>query len=107
MPEFAGHQRGITEDFWPKVVNSAECSVYSGCKRGGFMLKKEYIRDGKNKIIGSTTSGYTGAFETIIRDEHERVVGTTSERFHTSRDERGGLVSTNSTDLGLLISRKK
>jgi hypothetical protein len=70
-------------------------------------LEKRYIRDGKNKIIGSTTTGYKGAFETIIRDEHERVVGTTSERFHTTRDEHGGLVSINSADPGLLINRKK
>jgi hypothetical protein len=71
------------------------------------MLKKEYIRDGKRKIIGSVTSGYTGSFEAIVRDEHEQVVGTSSERFHTTRDEKGGLVSINSADPGLLINRKK
>ena len=36
------------------------------------MLKKEYIKDGKNRVIGSVTSGYTGAYETIVKDEHER-----------------------------------
>ena len=71
------------------------------------MLKKEYIRDGKNKIIGSTTSGLAGAYETIVKDEHERITGRTSEKFHTTRDEHGGLVSTNSADPGLLINRKK
>ena len=36
------------------------------------MLKKEYIRDGKNRITGSVTTGYEGAFETIVRDEREQ-----------------------------------
>ena len=71
------------------------------------MLKKEYIRDGKNQIIGSTTSGFVGSYETLVKDEHEQITGTTSERFHTTRDEHGGLVSINSADAGLLINRKK
>jgi hypothetical protein len=71
------------------------------------MLKKEYVRDGKNKIIGSVTSGFVGSYETLVKDAHEQVVGTTSERFHTTRDEHGGLVSINSADPGLLINRKK
>ena len=71
------------------------------------MLKKEYIRDGEHRIIGSVTSGYVGAFDTIVKDEHEQIVGRTSERFGTTRDEKGGLVSSNSADPGLLINRKK
>ena len=70
-------------------------------------LEKRYIRDGENRVIGSTTSGYAGAFDTIVRDEHEQVTGRTSERFHTTRDEKGGLVSINSADPGLLIKSKK
>ena len=70
-------------------------------------LEKRYIRDGKNRVIGSVTTGYKGAFETIVKDEHEQVVGTTSEKFHTTRDSHGGLVSINSADPGLLINRKK
>jgi hypothetical protein len=70
-------------------------------------LEKRYIRDGQNRIIGSTTTGYTGSFETIVKDEHEQIVGTTSERFGTTRDEHGGLVSINSADPGLLINPKK
>jgi hypothetical protein len=71
------------------------------------MLKKEYIRDGKNQIVGSITSGFVGSYETIVKDEHEQITGTTSERFHTTRDEHGGLVSTNTADAGLLIKGKK
>ena len=71
------------------------------------MLKKEYIRDGKNQIVGSTTSGFVGSYETLVKDEHEQITGTTSERFHTTRDGHGGLVSTNAADAGLLIKGKK
>jgi hypothetical protein len=71
------------------------------------MLKKEYVRDGKNRIIGSVTSGLVGAYDTVVKDEHERITGRTSEKFRTTRDEHGGLVSTNSADPGLLINRKK
>jgi hypothetical protein len=71
------------------------------------MLKKEYIRDGEHRIIGSVTSGYEGAYDAVVRDEHEQIVGRTSERFGTTRDENGGLVSSNTADPGLLINRKK
>ena len=70
------------------------------------MLKKEYIRDGRNKIIGSVTSGFSDESATV-RDEHEQIVGRTSERFHTTRDEHSGLVSNNTADPGLLIGRKR
>jgi hypothetical protein len=70
-------------------------------------LEKRYVRDGQRRIIGSVTTGYEGATDSIVRDEHEQIVGTTSERFHTTRDEHGGLVSTNTADPGLLIGRKK
>jgi hypothetical protein len=70
------------------------------------MLKKEYIRDGKNRIVGSVTSGFADE-SAVVRDEHEKIVGRTSERFHNTRDEHGGLVSTNSSDAGLLINKKK
>ena len=69
-------------------------------------LKKEYIRDGKNRIIGSVMSGFSDE-STVVRDEHEHIVGRTSGLFHTTRDEHGKLVSTNSADPGLLINRKK
>ena len=70
------------------------------------MLKKTYVRDGKNRIIGSVTSGYSDT-SSVIRDEHEQIAGRTTERFHTTRDSHGNLVSINSPDPGLLIRRKK
>jgi hypothetical protein len=70
------------------------------------MLQKEFIRDGKRRIIGSVTSGYSDT-SAIVRDEDNEIVGRTSQRFHTTRDEHGNLVSINSSDPGLLIGRKK
>jgi hypothetical protein len=69
-------------------------------------LKKDYIRDGRNKIIGSITTGYSDT-SSVVRDEGNKVTGRTNERFHTTRNGNGNLVSINSSDPGLLIGRKK
>jgi len=70
-------------------------------------LKKEFIRNGHRRIIGSVTTGYKGSFETLVRDEHEHIIGRTSENFGTTRDEHGKLVSINTADAGLLIGKHK
>jgi hypothetical protein len=69
-------------------------------------LTKRYLRDGKNQIIGSITSGYSDT-SSVVRDAHEQIAGRTNERFNTVRDAHGNLVSINSSDPGLLIRRKK
>jgi len=69
-------------------------------------LKKEYVRDGNRRIIGSVTEGFDDT-TAVVRDENNQIAGRTSERFHTTRDKDGGLVSTNSPDPGLLFGRKK
>ena len=75
---------------------------------GGHMsLEKEFIRDGKRRIIGSVTTGYVGSFETIVRDEQNNITGSTSERFNTTRDEHDSLISINSADPGLVIGKRK
>jgi hypothetical protein len=71
------------------------------------MLKKTYVRDGKNRVIGSLTTGFEGSFETLVRDEHDNVIDRTSQQFGTTRDGRGKLVSLNTADPGLLFNRKK
>jgi hypothetical protein len=70
------------------------------------MFKKDYVRDGKRGIIGSVTTGFSDT-STVVRDERNQVAGRTSERFKTTRDGQGKLVSTNSPDPGLLIGRKQ
>jgi hypothetical protein len=69
-------------------------------------LTKRYLRDGKNRIIGSVTSCYSDT-SSVVRDDHEQIAGCTNERLNTVRDAHGNLVSINSGDPGLLIRRKK
>jgi len=69
-------------------------------------LKKTYIRDGNQQIIGSVTSGFSDESE-VVRDENNQVTGRTSHLFNTTRDRNGNLVSVNSADPGLLIKPKK
>jgi hypothetical protein len=70
-------------------------------------LIKEYVRDGKRRIIGSVTSGFSGGTSEVVRDAQDEINGRTSDLFGTTRDVRGNLVSTNTSDPGLLINRKK
>ena len=70
------------------------------------MLKKDYVRDGKRRIIGSVTTGFSDT-SSIVRDEDSEIVGRTSERFRTTRDEYANLLSINSPDPGLLLGRRK
>jgi hypothetical protein len=69
-------------------------------------LTKRYLRDGKSRIIGSITSGYSDT-SSVVRNAHEQIAGRTNERCNTVRDAHGNLVSINSSDPGLLIGRKK
>ena len=74
---------------------------------GGHMsLEKEFIRDGKRRIIGSVTSGFSDE-SAVVRDEDSKLSGRTSERYDTTRDDHGNLVSINSADPGLLIGKRK
>ena len=74
---------------------------------GGHMsLEKEFIRDGKRRIIGSVTSGFSDE-SAVVRDEDNKLSGRTSERYDTTRDDHGNLVSINSADPGLLIRSRK
>ena len=68
------------------------------------MLKKDFVRDGKRRIIASVTSGFSDT-SAVVRDEKNEITGRTSERFRTTRDGHGNLVSTNSPDPGLVIGR--
>jgi hypothetical protein len=69
-------------------------------------LKKDYVRDGRNRIVGSVTSGYSDKSD-VVRDSDNQIAGRTSERFNTTRDRKGSVISVNSPDPGLLIRRKK
>lgn len=70
------------------------------------MLRKNYVRDGNRKIIGSVTTGFSD-ISSVVRDEANHISGRTNGRFQTTRDAHSSLVSINSSDAGLLIRRKK
>ncbi len=69
-------------------------------------LEKKFIRNGERKIIGSVTTGFPDGVA-VVRDEDNRYIGKTSDKFNITRDEHNRLVSTNTADAGLLINRKK
>jgi YD repeat-containing protein len=66
------------------------------------MLKKNLVRDGQNRLIGSVTSGYA-AGSSIVHDADGRLLGKTSKQFHNTRDAQGRLISVNTLDAGLLF----
>jgi hypothetical protein len=67
-------------------------------------MSKEVVRDGQRKVIGFVDDSGN---ETVVRDSANRVTGRTSDRFGTTRDEHGRLVSSNNADPGLLIKKEK
>ena len=69
-------------------------------------LSKRFVQDGSRRIVGSVTSGYSYA-SAVVRDENDGIAGRTSERFSTTRDSRGKLISTNAADPGLVIGGKR
>ena len=69
-------------------------------------LEKRYIRDGRQRILGSVTSGFRDE-SSVIRNADSDILGRTSDRFDTTRDAHGNVVSIDTSDPGLLINRKK
>ncbi len=67
-------------------------------------LKRRYIRDGRNRLVGSITSGYA-AETAIVRDAEGHMLGRTSSKFRNTRDARGKLISVDSAEPGLLFGQ--
>jgi hypothetical protein len=65
-------------------------------------LYKRYLRDGGGRIIGSVTTGFSDR-SSIVRDAEGRLKGRTSERFNTTRDSKGRLISIDTPEEGLLL----
>jgi hypothetical protein len=67
-------------------------------------LRTEWIRK-SGQVLGSVTSGFSDQ-STTVRDRGGRILGHTSDRFNTTRDSSGKLVSTNTASPGLVIKKK-
>jgi hypothetical protein len=68
----------------------------------GEMLKVEYVRNGKNRIIGSRTSGFANG-DMVARDRDGKILGRSSSKFGNTRDANGRLTSTNQADADSLF----
>ena len=68
-------------------------------------LHKRYIRDGSRHIIGSVTEGFNDDLS-VVRDDNENIIGRTSGKFNTTRDQNGKLISVDSSDPGLVLGRR-
>lgn len=67
-------------------------------------LKIDYIRK-SGQVLGSVTSGFSDS-STTVRDPRGRILGHTFDRFSTTRDAGGRLISTNTASPGTLIRKK-
>ena len=67
-------------------------------------LEKKYIRNGRNQLVGSVTSGYSDNTE-IVRNDKGKVLGKTNRNFSTTRDAHNRLRSIDTPDAGLLFGR--
>ncbi len=68
-------------------------------------LEKKYVRDFNRRIIGNVTSGFSDG-SAVVRDGDGHVRGRTSDKYETTRDSSGRIVSSNTVDPGLLIRKK-
>jgi hypothetical protein len=66
------------------------------------MLKVEYVRNGKNQIIGSKTSGFANG-DTVARDRDGKILGHSNDTFGNTRDSNGRITSANQADADLLF----
>ncbi len=52
------------------------------------MLKVEFVRDGKNQLIGGKTTGFSNGDE-VPRGRHRKALGHSSSAFGNTRDAQG------------------
>jgi hypothetical protein len=67
-------------------------------------MKNEWVRDGKQQIIGSkVVDKDTGT--TIARNRDGKILGHSSQLFRNTRDTQGRLVRSNEPDIDCLFER--
>jgi hypothetical protein len=66
------------------------------------VLKNEYVRNGKNQIIGRQTTGSSNG-DTVARDANGNILGRANSKFGITRDSAGRITSTNQGDADSLF----
>ena len=66
------------------------------------MLKKEYVRNGKNQIIGKKTTGFLNG-DTVARDANGKILRRANSKFDITRDSEDRITSTNQADADSLF----
>lgn len=68
------------------------------------MLKTTYMRDGRNRIIGNTTSGFATG-DVVARDRSGKILGHSSRTFNNTRGTNNEIVSINEADAKMLFRK--
>jgi hypothetical protein len=66
------------------------------------VLKNEYVRNGKNQIIGRKTTGFTNG-DIVARDVNGNTLGRANSKLGITRDSAGRITSTNLGDADSLF----
>jgi hypothetical protein len=66
-------------------------------------MKLFTLRDGQNRIVGTTTTNSNG--DTVARDRSGSILGRSSQTFNNTRDGSGSLASINTADARLLFRK--
>jgi len=65
------------------------------------MMKLEYVRNGKQQILGTKTTDGNGI--TTARDRSGKILGYSNRNLNLTRDSRGRLVRSNEADTDCLF----
>jgi hypothetical protein len=61
------------------------------------------VRDGQNRIVGTTTTNSNG--DTVARDRSGSILGRSSQTFYNTRGPNDRLVSNNTADARVLLRK--
>jgi hypothetical protein len=72
-----------------------------GAKGDKKSMKLEYVRNGKQQILGTKTTDGNGI--TTARDRRGKILGNSNSKMNLTRDSRGRLVRSNEADTDCLF----
>ena len=76
----------------------------AGAERDVEMTKIEWVRDGKQQILGSKTI-CTSTGITVARDRSGKILGHSNDKAHITRDSHGRLVRSGEADADCFFGR--